>query len=326
MKGTDPQCVYIAGHSGLLGSACIRRFAGRDDVRIVAAPRADLDLLDGHAVERWLIHQRPEAIIAAAGKVGGIFANATFPAQFIYENLMIEANLVHGAWRCGVKRLLNFGSSCMYPRLASQPMHAAQLMTGALEPTSEPYAMAKLAGWSLCSAYNHQYQTSFITAIPCTLYGPGDRFDPQHAHVISALMQKFHEAREQGNRAVALWGTGEARREFLYVDDAAEACEVLLRDYDGEEPINIGCGESYRIREIASLIAEVVHYEGDTVWDATRPDGAPEKRLDCEPIYRLGWKPSTDLRTGLSRTYQWFLKSIVRHGAAVTEEQPCASS
>jgi nucleoside-diphosphate-sugar epimerase len=218
--------VYVAGHTGLVGSALARRLTGRPGLRLVTVPRSDLDLLDSAQVERFLQRERPEAVVVAAGLVGGIQANSEAPARFIYENLMIEANLIHRSWKAGVKRLLNFGSSCMYPRECSQPMRPEQLMEGKLEPTSEPYAVAKLAGLSLCRSYNRQYGTRYITVIPCTVYGPGDNFDLEGGHVISALLRRFHEAKERGDRSVTLWGTGRAQREFLYSDDAAEACDL----------------------------------------------------------------------------------------------------
>jgi len=301
--------LYLAGHTGLLGSALWRRFTQHPGLRLVTATRAKLDLTQPEAVERFLIETRPEALVLAAGRVGGIAANASEPAQFIYENLVIEANLIHGAWKAGVKRLLNFGSSCMYPRDCPQPMRPDLLMSGVLEPTSEPYAVAKWAGMVLCSSYNRQYGTRFISAIPATLYGSCDCFDPMRAHVISSLILKFHEAKEQGEQEVTLWGTGLARREFLYVEDAAEACELLLERYEASEPINIGSGESVAIRELATSVAQTVGFQGQIRWDTSRPEGAPQKLLDSTPISRLGWTPRTDLKTGLKKTYQWFLEN-----------------
>lgn len=315
MTLVEDRKVYIAGHTGLVGSALVRHFSSLDGVSLVVAARTELDLTDSRAVERFVTRQTPDIVVIAAGRVGGILANSIYPAEFIYQNLMIEANLVHGSWKAGIQRLLNFGSSCMYPKHCPQPMSPDILMTGKLEPTSEPYAVAKLAGLSLCSSYNQQYGTSFITAIPCTLYGPGDTFDPTRAHVISALIRKFSEAQEKGAKEVVLWGTGEARREFLYVDDLAGACEILLQGYHGRDPVNIGSGESRTIREIAMLIAEVVGFEGKVAWDTSRPEGAEEKLLDSEVIRGLGWSPRTDLRSGLERTYRWFLdayKNLVR--------------
>lgn len=303
------QTLYIAGHTGLLGSALVRRFSLKASVRLVTVPRAQLDLTKSEEVQHFLKDIRPDAVIVAAGRVGGIAANQMEPAEFIYENLMIEANLIHGAWKSGVKSLLNFGSSCMYPRECPQPMRPVDLMTGPLEPTSEPYAIAKLAGWSLCTSYNRQYGTRFLTAIPATLYGPGDHPEPLRAHVLSSLLVKFHEARQEGRPEVTLWGTGTPRRDFLYVDDAAEACEVLLERADGDVPVNIGSGRSVSIQELALGIAEVVGFKGTIRWDATEPDGAPEKLLDNTQIRRLGWAPKTRLDTGLEDTYRWFLET-----------------
>ncbi|MBI2885467.1 MAG: GDP-L-fucose synthase [Candidatus Omnitrophica bacterium] len=313
---------YIAGHTGLLGQALLRAWEGRPDLRLVTATRQELDLTDARAVERFLAAARPDTVILAAGRVGGIAANQAQPAQFIHDNLMIEANLIHGAWKAGVARLLNFGSGCMYPTACPQPMRPEQLMTGPVEPTSEPYAMAKLAGLSLCAAYNRQYGTRFISAIPCTLYGPGDHFEGPDAHVLSALIAKFHEAKAARRPSVTLWGSGNARREFLHVDDMASACETLLSRAEGAEPINVGSGTSQTIRELAELIRGVVGYEGGIGWDASRPDGAPDKRLDSSAIRALGWAPRTELREGIERTYAWFRE----HQARRSSEVACVSS
>lgn len=306
MSFLDGQTVAIAGHTGLVGSALARRWAAQRSVRLITATRSDLDLTDTSAVHRWLANTRPDVVIIAAGRVGGILANAKYPAEFIYENLMIEANLIHGSWKAGVTRLLNFGSSCMYPRECPQPMAPSQLMTGKLEPTSEPYALAKWAGLSLCDSYNRQHGTRFITAIPCTVYGPGDSFDPESSHVLSALIRRFHEAVDQGCRTVTLWGSGNIRREFLYVEDLAEACEVLLEAADGAEPVNVGSGTGLSIREMATGVAEVVGFRGSIRWDRSQPDGAPEKTLDSTVMRRMGWSPRTELRTGIEQTARWF--------------------
>lgn len=302
--------VYIAGHTGLLGSALMRHFARRAGVELLTATRAELDLTRPEDVEAWFCRSRPDAVILSAGRVGGIHANAAYPAEFIHENLMIETGIIHGAWKAGVKQLLNFGSSCMYPKACPQPMAIGALMTGPMEPTSEPYAMAKWAGVSMAAAYRRQYGVRFITAIPCTIYGPNDSFDLNGSHVLSAFIRKLHEAKERGDRTVTLWGSGDARREFLYADDAADACEVLLQRYEGEALINVGSGDSTSIRELAMLVADVVGFCGEMLWDHSQPDGAPEKRLETSAIRALGWSPRTSLRDGIRQTYQWFLEAF----------------
>lgn len=298
--------VFVAGASGLVGSALVRRFQNRPGVTLATSSRSEADLRDPAAVEKLLAKLRPDTVILAAGTVGGISANSKRPADFLYDNLMIEANLIQASWKSGVGRLLNFGSGCMYPRECPQPMRPDQLMTGQMEPTSEPYAIAKLAGMALCQAIHRQHGARFITAIPCTVYGPGDNFDLEQGHVLSALLRRMHEAKLRGNGELELWGTGSPKREFLYCDDLAEACELLIEKYDGEGPINIGSGESISIRELAALCAETVGFTGPVKWDSKRPDGAPEKRLEVSEIFKLGWKPRTDLREGLRRTYEWY--------------------
>lgn len=310
--------LYLAGHTGLVGSALVRRLESRKGIELLTATRAEVDLAESQAVHRWLARMRPDAVIIAAGRTGGILANATLPANFLYDNLMIEANLIHAAWNAGVKRLLNFGSSCMYPKHAPQPMRVELLMTGPVEPTSEPYAVAKWAGLSLCASYSRQYGVRFMSAIPATVYGPGDSFDPDSSHVLSALIRKFHDAKEQRQPTVTLWGTGEPRREFIYADDLASACELLLDQYDGDAPVNIGSGESHSVREMARLVADMVGFQGEIRWDRARPDGAPEKQLDSSAIRALGWSPRVNLRDGLTRTYQWFLD----HVAAPVSKEP----
>ncbi len=306
---TDRSKIYIAGHTGLVGSALVRHFSSLGGVELVVSTRSEVDLTDGQRVERFLAKQKPDVVVIAAGKVGGIRANSTYPAEFIYQNLMIEANLIHASWEAGVSRLLNFGSSCMYPKHCPQPMSPEFLMTGRVEPTSEPYAIAKLVGLSLCASYNRQYGTSYITVIPCTVYGPGDNFDPEYGHVISALIRKFHEAHTKRAKEVVLWGTGEAWREFLYVDDLSRACEILLGSFNGSEPVNVGSGESCTVRELALLIAEITGFAGEIHWDSSGPDGAQEKLLTSQVVRDLGWSPRIDLRTGLELTYRWFLEN-----------------
>jgi len=312
--------LYIAGHTGLIGSALVRHFAHRADVEVVTATRAGVDLTDSQAVRTWLARARPDSIIISAGKVGGIWANATFPAQFIYDNLMIQANVIHAAWQMGITRVLNFGSSCMYPKHSPHPMRPEDLLTGPLEPTSAPYAIAKIAGVSLCESYNRQYGMRCVEMIPCTVYGPGDNFDPNGSHVLAALIRKFHHANMLGERSVTLWGSGQARRELLYVADVAQACELLLETYDGAHPINIGSGQSHTIQALATMVAQVVGFSGQIQWDTAQPDGAPEKLLDSSAMRELGWSPRTNLRTGIEQTFQWFLE---HNASGRLEEQSC---
>lgn len=300
--------VYVAGHTGLVGSALVRRFSNRPELKLITASRAELDLLDARQVEAFLAKEQPEAVVVAAGRVGGIQANASKPAEFIYENLLIETNLIHGAWKAGILRLLNFGSACVYPKQCPQPMRPEYLMTGKMEPTSEPYATAKWAGMVLCSSYNHQYDTAYVNVIPATVYGPGDNFDPQDGHVISSLIRRFHEAVSRADKEIMLWGSGLAMREFIYSDDLAEACELVLNKYEAEEPLNIGVGESISIRDLAGMIADITRFKGAIAWDQTKPEGAPDKRLDSSRISKMNWKPKTKLREGLEKTYRWYLE------------------
>lgn len=300
--------IYIAGHTGLVGSALVRYFSTDKAVDLVLAPRSALDLTRQNEVEQFIKETRPDVVFLSAGKVGGIQANARQPAEFIYENLMIEANVVHAAYKSGVQRLINFGSSCLYPKACSQIMTPDLLMTGKIEPTNEPYAMAKFAGMSLCDAYNRQYQTAYINIIPSNLYGPGDCFDLDRCHVVSALIRKFHDAKAASSPEVVLWGTGNARRDFLYVDDLASACDVLLEKYRRSGPINVGAQAPCTIHDLAATIAGITGFEGAIRWDAARPDGAPVRFLDSAEMQALGWSARVDLATGLKKTYDWFLK------------------
>jgi GDP-L-fucose synthase len=267
-----------------------------------------MDLRDQSAVERWFEANRPEQVYLVAGTVGGILANSTRPAEFIYDNLMIHATVVHAAYKTGVKKLLYLGSSCIYPREAPQPMREEHLLTGPLEPTNEPYAIAKIAGIKLCQSYRRQYGCDFISAMPTNLYGPNDNFDLQSSHVLPAMIRKFHDAKTQGRRAVTLWGTGAPRREFLHVDDLADACVFLMENYDGEEHINVGTGEDLSIRELAAMVREVVAPEVEIEYDTSKPDGAPRKLLDVGRIHDLGWRHKIGLREGIESTYRWFLE------------------
>lgn len=300
--------LYIAGHTGLVGSALVRHFSKRPAVEIITATRAELDLTRQADVEAFLTATPPDVVVLAAGRVGGIQANFKFPAQFIYDNMMMEANLIHAAYKAGLKRLINFGSACMYPKNCSTAMTPELLMTGKLESTNEPYALAKLAGMSLCESYNRQYQTSYVNVIPGNLYGPGDSFDLERCHVVAALIRRFHEAKRDGAPEIVLWGTGAAQRDFLYVDDLASACEILLEKYRQSGPINVGAEAPCSIKELALAIGRMVGYSGQIRWDSGRPDGAPLRFLDSTEMQQLGWSAQVDLATGLQRTYDWFLK------------------
>jgi GDP-L-fucose synthase len=300
--------VYIAGHRGLVGSAIVRRLKSEGYQNLLTPARNDLDLTDREAVDGFFEAERPEYIFLAAAKVGGILANKSYPVDFLQENLYIEFNTIRAAHRIGAKKLLFLGSSCIYPKFASQPIKEAELLTGTLEPTNQPYAIAKIAGIELCQAYNSQYGTEFVSVMPTNLYGPGDSFDLQNSHVLPALIRKFHEAKEQAKPNVVVWGTGTPLREFLYVDDLADACLYLMQRYSGSEIINVGVGRDISIGELAGIVREVVGYTGEIVYDVTKPDGTPRKLLDVSKLSSLGWKPRTPLREGIERTYAWYLQ------------------
>lgn len=301
--------VYVAGHRGLVGSAILRRLEAAGHENLVVRTREELDLTDPRAVDRFFEAERPEYVFLAAAKVGGILANNKYPADFIRENLYIELNVMDAAHRYGAKKLLFLGSSCIYPRLAPQPMREEHLLTGLLEPTNEPYAVAKIAGIKLCQAYRKQHGADFIGVMPTNLYGPGDDFDLETGHVLPALIRKFHEAKERGEPVVTIWGTGTPRREFLHVDDLADACVFLMEGYSSGEPINVGVGKDVSIKELAGLVREVVGYEGGIVYDASRPDGTPRKLLDVSRLRSLGWEAKVPLRRGIEETYRWFVRS-----------------
>ena len=299
--------IFVAGHRGLVGSAILRRLDQEGCKTVLTATRDQLDLRDQAAVNYWFRANRPEYVFLVAGTVGGILANSTRPAEFIYDNMLIHATVVHAAHLYGVKKLLYLGSSCIYPRDSHQPMAEGQLLTGALEPTNEAYAIAKIAGIKLCQAYRRQYGDDMISAMPTNLYGPNDNFDLTSSHVVPALMRKFHDAKVAGVREVVVWGTGSPRREFLHVDDLADACLFLMHQYDDVDHINVGTGEDLSIRELAELIGEVVYPEGLLTFDASKPDGMPRKLLDVTRLHALGWRHRTSLRDGITSTYQWFL-------------------
>jgi len=301
---------WVAGHRGMVGSAVAAALEARGD--IVLRDRTRVDLRDQAAVTSWLAESRPEQIILAAGKVGGIHANDTYPAEFIYDNLMIAANVIHAAHAAGIDRLVYLGSSCIYPKFAPQPIREDALLTGRLEPTNEWYAMAKIAGIKLCQAYRKQYGRRYISVMPCNLYGPGDNFDLATSHVLPALMRKFFEAKTRGLPEVVVWGSGAPLREFLHVDDLARGVITCLDKYDGHEHINCGAGAEISILELARIIQEAVGYQGKIVFDASKPDGTPRKIMDSTRIAALGWRPEMTLAEGIARTYRWFL----RHRAA----------
>lgn len=301
--------VYVAGHRGLVGSALVRRLA-RDEVAIVTRTRAELDLEDPGAVAAFFAHARPTEVYLAAAKVGGILANATYPADFIRNNLLVTLNVLEAARQHGVRKLLYLGSSCIYPKHAPQPIPESALLTGPLEPTNQAYAIAKIAGIELCRSYNRQYGTNFVSVMPTNLYGPGDNFDLDTSHVIPALIRKFHEAARAGAASVSVWGTGTPRREFLHVDDLADACVHVMAVHDGSDLVNIGCGEDLPIGELARLIAEVVGYRGEIVFDTSKPDGTPRKLLDVARLTALGWRPRIGLRAGLEETVTWYRDAV----------------
>ncbi|MFF3250683.1 GDP-L-fucose synthase family protein [Actinacidiphila glaucinigra] len=301
----DRARIFVAGHRGLVGSAVTRRLTA-DGHEVITRGRGELDLRDAARTEAFLKEQRPDAVVLAAAKVGGIMANSTFPVQFLEDNLRIQLSVIAGAHAAGVGRLLFLGSSCIYPKHAPQPIHEDALLTGPLEPTNEAYALAKIAGIVQVQSYRRQYGASFVSAMPTNLYGPGDNFDLETSHVLPALIRRFHEARRDGAPEVVLWGSGSPRREFLHVDDLATACAVLLRAYDGEEPVNIGCGDDLTIRELAETVREVTGYEGAVAWDTSKPDGTPRKLLDISRLSALGWKPQIPLRDGIAATYRWW--------------------
>jgi len=300
--------IFVAGHRGLVGSAIVRRLKALGCSQLLLAGRDTLDLRNRDAVEAWFAAHRPEYVFLAAAKVGGIHANNTYPAQFLLENLQIQDNVIDAAYRHGAAKLTFLGSSCIYPKLAPQPIREDSLLTGPLEPTNEWYAIAKIAGIKLCQAYRRQYGFNAISLMPTNLYGPGDNFDLQNSHVLPALIRKFHEARLRGDRQVVMWGTGTPRREFLHVDDMAEATVHLTETYDGEDIVNVGVGEDVSIRELAELVKDITGFQGEIVNDASKPDGTPRKLLDVARLHALGWRARIGLREGIEGTYRWFLE------------------
>jgi GDP-L-fucose synthase len=301
--------VWVAGHGGMVGSAIARRLAS-EDCEVLTVSHEELDLRDQAMVENWITEAKPEAVFLAAAKVGGIHANNTYPVDFLYDNLVIETNIIQGAHRAGVKKLLFLGSSCIYPREAAQPITEEALLTGPLEPTNEWYAIAKIAGIKLCQAYRRQHGSDFISAMPTNLFGPGDNFHPENSHVPAGLLTRFHQAKVDGSDEVTVWGTGSPKREFLYVDDLADACVFLMKHYSGETHINVGTGADITIRDFAKLIAKTVGFEGELAFDSSRPDGMERKLLDVSRLNALGWAAPTPLEDGLKRYYHWFKENI----------------
>jgi GDP-L-fucose synthase len=302
--------IFVAGYRGLVGSALMRRLEREGFHNLPKRDRSQLDLGDERAVQSFFAKERPAIVIFAAAKVGGIKANNDFPVEFLLDNLRIQNNIIHSTYETGVRKLLFLGSSCIYPKLAPQPIPETALLGGPLEPTNEAYAIAKIAGIKLCQAYAREYGANFISAMPTNLYGPNDNFDLETSHVLAALLRKAHEAKMRKARELAVWGSGTPRREFLHVDDLASACLFLLEKYDSPEIINVGCGEDISIRELAELICDIVGFEGQLAWDDTKPDGTPRKLLDVTRLQNLGWRPTIPLRDGIAQTYEWFLKDV----------------
>ncbi len=299
--------IYIAGHRGMVGGAIKRYLENQGYSNILVRSSTELDLRNQQAVADFFETEKPEYVFLAAAKVGGIVANNTYRAEFLYDNLMIESNIIHSAYQNGVTKLLFLGSSCIYPKMAPQPLKEEYLLTGALEPTNEPYAIAKIAGIKLCEAYRDQYGANFISAMPTNLYGIGDNYHPQNSHVLPALIRKFHEAKESGQPKVTIWGTGSPMREFLYADDLAEACVFLMNTYEGRELVNIGTGEDLTIKELAQTVQQVVGFEGSLEFDTSKPDGTPRKLMDVSKLHSLGWKHTVELTEGITKAYADFL-------------------
>jgi GDP-L-fucose synthase len=304
--------VYVAGHRGLVGSAIWRELQRQGFTQLIGRTRQEVDLLDANAVRKFFADAKPEFVFIAAARVGGIQANDAQPASFLFENLQIQNNLIHAARQSGVRKLLFLGSSCIYPRLAPQPLKEEYLLSGPLEPTNQWYAVAKIAGIRLCQAFRRQYGCDFISAMPTNMYGPNDNYDLQTSHVLPALIRKFHEAKQSGAPTVSGWGTGTPFREFLYADDLAGACVFLMQNYSEEQFINVGFGSDINIRQLADLIKRVVGFTGDIVWDTTRPDGAPRKLMDSSRLFALGWRPKVDLETGIRLTYEDYVRQEQR--------------
>ena len=309
---TRENTVFVAGHRGLVGSAIERKLREKGYETLLTKTRSELDLTDQSRVRDFFESEKPEAVVLAAARVGGIGANSAYPAEFIYTNLAIEVNVIHQAWLSGVKKLLFLGSSCIYPKLAPQPIREGSLLSGFLEPTNEAYAIAKIAGLKMCEYYSTQYGASFISVMPTNLYGPNDNFDPESSHVLPAMIRKFDDAVRNGDDTVVLWGSGAPKREFLHVDDLAGACVYLLEGYSGTAFLNIGSGREVTIRKLAGIVKKITGFRGEIVWDSAKPDGTPRKLLDISRITALGWKPAIDLESGIESTYRWYLANRSR--------------
>jgi GDP-L-fucose synthase len=316
MRFSHSSRIYVAGHRGLVGSAIVRELNRRGCEGVITASRAQLDLRQQTAVTEFFSEQRPDFVFLAAAKVGGILANSTHPAEFLYDNLAIQTNVIHAAWKAGIRKLVFLGSSCIYPRLAPQPMKEEYLLTGALEPTNEAYAIAKIAGLKLCAAYRAQYGFNAISLMPTNLYGPGDNFDLESSHVLPALIRRFHEAKAEGAPEVRLWGTGAPRREFLHVDDLAKAACFAIENYEDPTPLNVGVGEDLPIAELARVIARVVGYSGEICFDPSKPDGTPRKLLDVSRIHALGWRAAIGLEEGIASTCEWYKANAAQPATA----------
>jgi GDP-L-fucose synthase len=318
MKMEKSARTYVAGHRGLVGSAIWRELQRQGFTNVIGRTHAELDLLDGNAVRDFYAKEKPEFVFVAAAKVGGILANNNQPAEFLYENLEIQNNLIHGAYEAGVKKLLFLGSSCIYPKLAPQPLKEEHLLTGPLEPTNEWYAIAKIAGIKMCQAYRRQYGSDFISAMPTNMYGPNDNYDLQNSHVLPALIRKFHEAKISGAKQVVCWGTGAPLREFLYADDLARACLFLVENYSDEQFINVGYGSDISIRELAETMKRIIGFTGEIVWDKSKPDGTPRKLMDSSRLLALGWKPQVNLEQGIALAYKDFQKRFAQMEASAS--------
>lgn len=302
--------IYVAGHRGMVGSAVVRALQSKGYKHIITRTSSELDLRQQNAVEAFYKEEKPDYVVDAAAKVGGILANNTYRAEFLYENLQIQNNIIHFAWKYGVKKLLFLGSSCIYPKLAPQPLKEEYLLTGLLEPTNEPYAIAKIAGIKLCESYRDQYGCNFISAMPTNLYGLNDNYHPDNSHVLPALIRKFHEAKASATKQVEIWGDGSPLREFLYADDLADALLYLLENYDEKEFVNVGCGEDISIKDLALLVKKVVGYEGDLVFDVSKPNGTPRKLMDVSRLFATGWRPKVQLEEGIHMAYQDYLGKL----------------